>query len=216
EFSVLGDDLTTRSLTFGKYVARSTAVELSASTAESTLTSELPLYCAPGTCYISPIARLTARTDTELDTVELSARHVGLFGRFAYSLSGGVTANETNVVREVVETPLQPAPPVLAFPMPDIGTAPPGPFEGIRSSSARAERYTRAGELYPTPALGVRVGYARWNGDDALDERYDIGATWFVRRRIGVQLAWRKTESRLPIMTVTDIETVTLQLIGRL
>lgn len=35
-FSVLGDDLTTRTLTLGKYVARSTAVELSAASAETT------------------------------------------------------------------------------------------------------------------------------------------------------------------------------------
>jgi len=47
-------------------------------------------------------------------------------------------------------------------------------------------------------------------------ERYDVGATWFFRRRIGVQLAWSKTESRLPLETVTDVEAVTLQLIGRL
>ncbi|HEX6997722.1 MAG TPA: hypothetical protein VF322_06230 [Gammaproteobacteria bacterium] len=66
------------------------------------------------------------------------------------------------------------------------------------------------------PALGIRVGYARWDGDDALDERYEVGATWFFRRRIGVQVGWSKTESRLPIVTVTDVESVTLQPIGRI
>ncbi|HEY8519314.1 MAG TPA: hypothetical protein VIN61_04495 [Gammaproteobacteria bacterium] len=67
-----------------------------------------------------------------------------------------------------------------------------------------------AGELFPTAALGVRIGYARWDGDDALDKLYDVGVSWFFRRRIGVQVGWSQTDSRLPI------ETVTLSPIGRL
>ncbi|HEX6995647.1 MAG TPA: hypothetical protein VF339_16065 [Gammaproteobacteria bacterium] len=164
---------------------------------------------------LGPIARLTITNDTELDTVELSGLHVGRFGRFTYSLSGGVTTSEHEGTLEVVETTVEPPPPL--FPLPPSGVIPPPSAIAVpATTSYRSERYALAGELFPTPALGVHVGYARWDGDDALDERYDVGATWFFRRRISVQVAWSKTESRLPIVTVTDVEAVTLQLIGRL
>ncbi len=215
-FSLLGDDLTTRSLTLGKYVARSTAVELAAVSADTTLTSELPLFCRAGACSLRPIAQLRSTYETTLDSVELSARHIGRFGRFTYSLSGGVTASESDFSGEVVETPLEPVPPLFPISQSIIEPGPSGAIVHVTSGASRAQRYALGGELYPTPALGVYVDYVRWDGDDSRDARYDVGATWFFRRRVGVQLGWSKTDSHLPIVTVTNVEAVTLQLIGRL
>ena len=53
--SVQGGDVSSRSLELGKYVGPSTAVELSLEAAETTLKSEIPLFCAP--CFAHPSRR---------------------------------------------------------------------------------------------------------------------------------------------------------------
>jgi hypothetical protein len=218
-FSVLGDEVSSAALTLGKYVGRSTAVELSLEEAETTLTSSLPLFCVPGLCSITPLARLTSTLETDSESIAISAQHVGGLGELEYALSGGVRANESDASQEVVLlTRIGPLPP-FTRPQPPISGLPPGGVAiaaGPTSSLARRERYSLAGELFPTDALGVRLGYARWDGDESLDESYELAATWFFKRRIGARVMLARTKTDLPVQTVQDVDTVTLQLIGRL
>jgi hypothetical protein len=218
-FSVIGDDLSTRALTLGKYVGRATAVELSLEEADSTLTSSLQSFCFRGLCSFAPLVRLTTTLETESESLAISAQHVGSLGALEYSLAGGVSSNETDATLEVVETPLLPLPPFM-FPQPPFfGVAAGGVAAGVWPASvsvARRERYSLAGELFATDALGFRLGYARWHGDESLDESYELAATWFFKRRIGARVALARTKTDLPIQTVQDVDAVTLQLIGRL
>jgi hypothetical protein len=220
-FSALGDDVSSRSLTIGKYVSRSTAVELSLEAAETKLTTEFPVFCVPGLCSLVPLARRTTTLETDSESLEISAFHVGRLGRLQYALSGGVTSNETDATIDVVETPLLPIVPLPPLPPPfSVSPPPTGIVGGVGSRSApsaRRERYTLAGELFPTRALGVRLGYARWDGDESLDESYELGATWFFKRSIGAQVVLARTKSpTFPIATVDDADSVAVRLIGRL
>ena len=84
----------------------STALELSLEAAETSLTSEIPLFCAPRLCsFISP-ARITTTLETDLESIEVSALHVGRLGRLRYSLVGGITASEVTATIDIVSTPL--------------------------------------------------------------------------------------------------------------
>jgi hypothetical protein len=178
------------------------------------------LFCVVGLCSITPLARVTTTLDTEAENIAISAFHVGSLGKLRYSLSGGVTSSEAEVSVDVVLTqllplPLPPLPPTLQ-PVPP----PAGGFTQTAGATSvsldRRERYVLAGELFPTQALGIRLGYARWDGDESLDESYELGVTWFFKRNIGAQVVLVRTKSGLPITTVEDVDTVTLQVIGRL
>jgi hypothetical protein len=83
---------------------------------------------------------------------------------------------------------------------------------------AHAGSATRSpANCFPTRALGVRLGYARWDGDESLDESYELGATWFFKRSIGAQVVLARTKSpTFPIATVDDADSVAVRLIGRL
>ena len=209
-----------RALELGKYVGPSTAVELSLEAAETSLTSDIPLSCVPPLCYVAP-ARITTTLETELESIEVSALHVGRLGRMRYSLTGGITTSEVTATIDVVATPLTlPTVPAL---MPTPVTIPGGIVVGgvyspltPSSASERNERYALAGELFPTQGLGIRLGYARWDGDEPLGERYELGTTWYFKPSIGAQVALSRAKSDLPITTMRDVDTVALQLIGRL
>ena len=214
-FSVLADDVSSGSLLLGKYVGASTAVELSFEATEATLTSELPLFCLRGLCSIAPIARLTMTLETDSRNIGISAQHVGRLGKLAYSLSGGVTSNDVDATLDFDEIPIAMPVPLPVFPAPP----PAGGFVSVRpsaTSAGRRERYAVTGELFPTQALGLRAGYARWDADASLDESYELGATWFFRRNIGARVTISRTKTDLPVRTADDVESVTLQLIGRL
>jgi hypothetical protein len=80
-------------------------------------------------------------------------------------------------------------------------------------SSSRSDRYSLAAELFPTRALGIRVSYAGFDGEDTTDAGYDLAASWFFRRNIGARLVLSRTKSALQL---GDVDAVGLQLMGRL
>jgi len=224
-FSVLGDELNSASLEFGKYVGPSTAVELSLDAAKTSLTSEIPLLCTSLLCSILAPAQITTTLETDLENVEVSAFHVGRLGRLRYSLAGGITTSEVTATLDVAVTPLTlpTVPTVPAFlpvrPVPIAGGVAlgSGSTTSERSErSERTERYALAGELFPTQRLGIRLGYARWDGDEPLGETYELDATWFFKPSIGARVALSRAKSDLPVSTTRDVDTVALQLIGRL
>jgi hypothetical protein len=46
--------------------------------------------------------------------------------------------------------------------------------------------YSVGAELFPTGRLVVRLGYVRWDGEQQLDDGYDVGASWFFRDDVAV------------------------------
>jgi hypothetical protein len=130
-----------------------------------------------------------------------------------YSLSGAIASSEVETTTDTSITQSVPQPPIFLPTAPsDIA----GGFDPFFSVSEQRERYELVGELFPTQALGVRVGYARWDGEPGLDKRYELGATWFFRRNVGAELVVTRTEAGLPITTVLDFDTIGLRFIGRL
>jgi hypothetical protein len=212
--SVLGDELTTRSVTFGKYVTRSTTVELSLEAATASLASELFLPCTGLLCTLVPPSRIATVIDTEVDNAGVAAVHVGRLGRFDYALAAGITHSQVETSIETTRTPLVVQPPRL--PPVLVSTQPVGGAVGLFSpavSSLHSDRYSLAAELFPTRALGIRVSYAGFDGEDTTDAGYDLAATWFFRRNIGARLVLSRTKSALQL---GDVDAVGLQLMGRL
>jgi hypothetical protein len=212
-FSALGDELTTRSATFGKYLGRSTTVELSLEAVETAFTSELLQPCTGLLCVILTPTRVTTVINTQIETAGVAAMHVGRFGRFDYALAGGISRSELDAMIEITRTPLIPLLPQVP---PAFG--PTGPIGGVglfepAVSSSQTDRYSLAAELFPTRALGIRASYASFDGDNTVDVSFDLAATWFFRRDIGARLVLSRTKSALQL---GDIDSVGLQMIGRL
>ena len=215
-FSALGDNLTARSVTFGKYVGRSTSVELSLEAATTRFTSELFLPCTGLFCTLVPPTRSTTVIDTEVDNAGVAVVHVGRLGRFDYALAGGITRSELDARIETTRTPLTALLPQL--PQRPAAFGPQQPVGGVAllqpaRSSSHSDRHSLAAELFPTRALGIRVSYAGFDGDDTVDASYDLAATWFFRRNIGARLVLSRTKSALQI---GETDAAGLQLIGRL
>jgi hypothetical protein len=66
----------------------------------------------------------------------------------------------------------------------------------------------------------VRLGYTRWDDATPADEAYDVAATWFITRRVGLELVLsRQTsdESYLPpgIAASDRADAAALRVIGR-
>jgi hypothetical protein len=75
--------------------------------------------------------------------------------------------------------------------------------------------YSASGELFPTTSLGVRVGYSRWDGDTGIDDAYDVGVTWFVRRDFAVGASLQR-QTNDDLATFRHAETWGVHFIGRL
>ena len=218
-FSVFGEDLRSGAVTFGKYLGKATALDLTYAKAEATRTSSFSLFCNGGLCAFSPLVIASERFETDAESVAISAQHVASVGAMHYALSGSIAANESKATSELIVTPVVPTP--ATFPLPPLAG-----FIGVnagllaspvvRLGDSRAHRYAVAGELFPTNALGIRLGYACWDGDEVLDHSVELAATWFFKRRFGARVVLAKTRTDLPIDTVQDVNSATLELIGRL
>lgn len=107
----------------------------------------------------------TGAIELTTDSVGLEVFHVRRFRSLTYALQGSVSERDTDVE---ISSPL----------IPLIGT----------SSDPGVRTYSVAAELFPTRTLGVRVGYSRPDRDFDVDS-YDMGATWFFKPRVAVQVA---------------------------
>jgi hypothetical protein len=88
---------------------------------------------------------------------------------------------------------------------------------GIPSATAGepVRQYSVAPELFPTERLGVRVGYSQPDGDFDVDS-YDVGATWFFRRRIAVQFTLSRVSNDDAPPGLGRSESAGVRFIGRL
>lgn len=214
----VGDDLLHRSLELGKYLGPATTIQLSLDSARTKVSSELGFYCAVG-CSYSSIGQYTATLESEVEGIGVSALHVGRLGRMRYSLSGGITSSRAEATIEITQNaPLFPTTPTRPS---GVGLQPAGGVAvsslfAAPSSADRRERWALGGELFPTPTIGVRLGYARSDGDAPRIESYELGATWFFLRGIGAGVALTRAKSGLSFVTADDVDAVALRLVGRL
>ena len=185
-------------LSIGYYLANSTTIELGHSQGESDGSSRIE-----GTCQILPllfscIESSSFRFETEADTTSLGIKHVGsLLGqdlavRVDYSRVDLDTTARSELVRRDQFGNVQ-----------TLGSV----------NSVDTTTDTASAELtwYITRRLGVGVGYARQDADDAPDANsYRLEGSWFVTENIYLGATLERTE----IMLLTgedDLSSATLK-----
>ncbi len=124
------------------------------------------------------------------DTATLGVLHLRRFRSLTYTLAGSVADSSGQAVIHsgAFEFPLPSSlfPPGVVFFRPPVFTV---PAHTTKVGLDRYLIYSVAGELFPTRKLGVRLGYAGWDGSSTLDYAYDVAATWFVSRNVGLRFA---------------------------
>ena len=92
-----------------------------------------------------------------------------------------------------------------------------GEYSEIRGETPRT--YFVGAELYPVPTVGVRLGYENLDLTASQETTVSIGANWFVRRNVGLELTLsrkgRDSEQSL-VDEPPDTDRVALRVIGRL
>jgi hypothetical protein len=78
----------------------------------------------------------------------------------------------------------------------------------------RRRSYSVGAELYPTTKLGVRLGYTHFDDDTFLDDAYDVSATWFFRRNVGIQFGYARQSADAEV-TFRHTDTSSVRVIGR-
>jgi hypothetical protein len=137
-----------------------------------------------------------------------------------YSLSGRVSQSSAHLelpppaIIIVSPPPVFVPPPVLT---PSPGT-PPGGFVAAlpdEISLGRVNVYSVGTELFPTAKIGVRIGYASFDGDDSFDASqyaYDVGVSWFITHHVGLRFGFARQE---PEDGDFRTDTASLRMIGR-
>lgn len=113
---------------------------------------------------LGPPLCTTGAIELTTDSVGLEVFHVRRFRSLTYALQGSVSERDPDIE-------------ISSALIPFVGTPP--DLDGART-------YSVAAELFPTRTLGVRVGYSRPDRDV---DSYGVGATWFFKPRVAVQVA---------------------------
>jgi len=203
----------------GRYFGESTSLDLGAGAASQT--TELLISCFTSLC-------LSGSSTTEIDTDDWSigTLHVRRGARLTYAITGRVSKAEvTPSIDTLILTlpsgaPPPPVPPGIIFagavavvrePLTMIAA----PFTGPLPIADDRYLYSLGGELFPTDRLGLRIGFARSDGDYSRDETYDLAATWFFKRKVAFEVALARTQYELGMLT-RDIDRAEVRLLGRL
>lgn len=167
--TALSIDLTGHTLVAGKYLGATgaTRVQLSLDRAETDTEQRLTL-CIPG-CFNG-----IASADVTTDDIRFDVMHVGPVRAATYALSGGVSDGNSDLVGSIVFLPN----PIV----------PPFPNQTVNLDLGSTRTYFVVGELFPITKLGVRVGFTRIDGENLNTEVVDVGASWFFRRNLGLDL----------------------------
>jgi hypothetical protein len=73
-----------------------------------------------------------------------------------------------------------------------------------------------AGEIFPTPKLGLRLGYSAWDGEFAPDvDSYDLSATWFATHKVGIALTFSQQRVRGAFFDRLESDATALRIVGR-
>jgi hypothetical protein len=196
----------------GKYFGRSTALELTAQSSQST-TDIVQKACPP--IFACPFV-LGYRIDT--DDLGVSVLHVGGRGGLRYAVSGSVVTSDTTIEVRPTAGPAaftSPSAGVPAYPAPGtlVGT-----YQAVDSaiSFGTIRAYSVGGEIFPTTRLGVSLGYSDISGDTPLEERYEAATTWFFKRKIAVEFAVARAKLRFGLGGALDADQALIRFIGRL
>lgn len=202
--------------TAGKYLGESTSLELTFGTAETEV-DQTPSFV----CSVFVIGCIT-EVETQADDLTLRAFHVGRLGRMRYSLDGSVTTTEIDLdFRSAAPPPPPQPPPFPTTPGPIFGgggvfvAVPVPPSTVAPTLVADFDTYSLAAELFPTPRLGVRVGYVSWRDNPERDEGYDVTATWFFVPRVAARVSLAHIVRRSFFTEIPDSRAGALEIIGR-
>jgi hypothetical protein len=182
----------------GKYLGPSTSLELGLGRSVRESGQVVDLCPPPAVCSIGGIAfggTVDIESKTTSDDVGVSFMHVRHFRSLVYSLFGGVTETSRH---DTIE--LNPADPFLL----------------AGGGGQHYWTYSVGAEAFPTSKLGVRVGFTRANYDGSHADSYDVAATWYFKRNIGIQLAWSKSQVHSDFLpNLPSVEATSLRFIGR-
>jgi hypothetical protein len=162
------------SLLVGKYLGSATTLEVAWNTNESERDFPVAGSCMNGQSCVT----IDGTNKRQQDHASVSVFHVRRFHSMTYSLSGRIAGSRANVS---VTSPGGSLPPPFSITLPPLN---------LSASLPRLQSYSVAGELFPTAKLGVRIGYTRWDDDTRADDAYNVAATWFVRRDLGLQFIY--------------------------
>jgi hypothetical protein len=184
---VTGATLNSFSAFVGKYLGRSTTLDLTLESMEGRTDVE-PTVCANLPCVVPTV------TKTFTDSVGLGVQHLGRLGAMHYVVAGRVSPSRTEVRSKAA----------VVLPPP-----------GLVTSSLWTERrrsYSASGELLPTTRVGVRVDYTSFGNDLARGDAYVLAATWFFKRRVAVQFSGLHTN---PGGSAPSYDGWAMELLGR-
>jgi hypothetical protein len=180
-------DLYGRAVGIGKYLGAATALRAGLRSAESTLA-----YAPSSLCGV--VLECVTEATQDFDGAALSGLHVGVLGALGYSIGGRVEQIDTRyrfrTTPIVVPRPPAPSFPILAGAV-VIETSPLDPAATLLSGDY--EVYGLTGEIFPSPSLGIRIGYTRWSDDLQRDHAFDVGLHKFFRERYAVLVTFSQT-----------------------
>ncbi|HET7924027.1 MAG TPA: hypothetical protein VFL30_03965 [Rhodanobacteraceae bacterium] len=166
----------------GKYFGTG-ATRLELSLDRSIATNETSLTTCALTCVT-----VGASAESISDAASVDVMHVRRFRAATYALLGRIGEVQTELKANGTFGPVN---------VPDV--------EPVDSYSVGAE-------LYPVPAVGVRLGYVRTDLPLSDEEDVNVGASWFFRRNVGFDLTLLREDSDVRPRT----ERVMLRVLGRL
>jgi hypothetical protein len=147
------------------------------------------------------------------DTATLSVLHVRRFRSLTYTLAGSVADSSGQAV--IRSGSFDFALPASMFPPGVVFLKPPVIKVPAHTTEAGLDRYliySVGGELFPTRKLGVRIGYAGWDDSSTVDYAYDVSATWFVSRNVGLRFVLGRQHAHA---NLDDTDVAALQATGR-
>ena len=205
-------DMSGATIFAGRYFGAATSLELSLDRVVDE-TQGTGIACV-GNPLFGCAAIVPQSTRQTRDTASLSVLHLRRFRSLTYTLAGSVADSSGQAIIHSgsfqLPVPLPSLPPglVIVGPLPVI-TVP------ARTTELGLDRflvYSVAGELFPTRKVGVRLGYVHWGGSSTVDYAYDIAATWFVSRNVGLRFAFGRQHAQA---SFGDTDVASLQATGR-
>jgi hypothetical protein len=98
-----------------------------------------------------------------------------------------------------------------------------GTYDGTTFTGGNGDpprTYFVGAELYPVPTIGVRLGYEKLDSLGVDEDTVSMGASWFFKRNVGLELTLSRlaTDINNPFSTddPVDIDRAAIRVIGRL
>jgi len=205
-----GADMHGATISAGRYFGAATTLDLVLDRAVED-TQGTGIACMSSISFCAAVVPQSARQTR--DTATLGVLHLRRFRSMTYTLAGSVADSSGEAVIQSgtfnFSLPSSLFPPGVVFFKAPVITV---PAHTTKASLDRYLIYSVASELFPTPKLGVRVAYAGWDDSSTLDYAYDVAATWFVSRNVGLRFALGRQHSHA---SLGDTDIASVQATGR-